>query len=299
MAPVMSAIDPSMWYRPEYGARLKPAIQFVFNHWGEIADEALPSHLHRIRDLAWPLGGYPCVGMWMFLLPGLAGFRDFPRILEHARQATITTTSGSSDSSTNTTSTSDSDSDPVILDLGCGLGQNLRLLAAHGIPTNRMVALDLEPRLWELGYELFKDRTRMQAQFIPGDFHSMPDEQLAAVQGTVELVIAAQFLHLFSREGQQAACKRIVALSRVGTMLVGFQQGRARPIEYLRPWGVTFYQNRESFTGMWEAVQEETQTVWEGEVREVDLFEWGMEEEDVAWMTEDRIGIEFMLTRVV
>ncbi|RAL13424.1 class I SAM-dependent methyltransferase [Aspergillus homomorphus CBS 101889] len=252
----MSAIDTSVWYKSDYGTRLKPSSQF--------------------RDRAWPLGGYPCIGMWMFLLPGLAGFREFSALVERARQ-----------------------SDSTILDLGCGLGQDLRLLAAHGVPTERMVAVDVEPRLWELGYELFKDGGgRMQAKFIQGDFHTMTDEQLAPVQGKVDLVIAAQFLHLFSYEGQLVACKRIVALSKLGTTVVGFQQGHVRPVEYRRPWGVTFYQNRESFVKMWGAVQEETRTVWDLEVREVSLLDWGMQEEDFAWMSENRIGIEFVISRV-
>ncbi|PYI27254.1 S-adenosyl-L-methionine-dependent methyltransferase [Aspergillus indologenus CBS 114.80] len=279
MAPTLSAANPSVWYRPDYGARLKPSTRFVYNNWSAIPDEELPTHLHSIRNRAWPLGNYPCIGMWIFLLPGLAGFPEFDRLVARARGQ----------------STSDGS---MILDLGTGLGQDLRLLAAHGVPTTRMVAVDREPRLWQLGYELFRDANRMQARFIEGDFHTMPDAALAPVQGHVDLVIAAQFLHLFSRAGQQAACRRIAALSRPGTTVVGFQQGRRRPVEYVRPWGVTFYQNRESFVQMWEAVQAETGTRWEVVVREVELEEWGMEAEDVAWMEGVKFGIEFVITRV-
>ena len=85
------------------------------------------------------MGEFPCIGLWMFLLPGVAAFPQFPTILETARRPRA-----------------------KILDLGCGLGQDLRSLAAHGVQTDRMWALDIEPHLWELGFELFCDKGRMQ-----------------------------------------------------------------------------------------------------------------------------------------
>ncbi|KAF4181193.1 hypothetical protein CNMCM7927_000759 [Aspergillus lentulus] len=245
----MSQIDSSVWFQPHIGPRLRPCVRYVYNNWSGIPDKDLPSHLHDIRNKAWPLGKYPCISLWIFLLPGLAAFPQFPVILARARQPQA-----------------------GILDLGCGLGQELRLLAAHGVSTDLMWAVDIEPGLWQLGYELFRDRDRMKARFIQGDFLSMADESLRDLQGNVDVVIASQFLHLFSWDGQIIATKRIIALSKPGTML--------------------------SFVKLWDVVQQETNTQWRLEVTEVDLKEWGMEDEDVQWMPADRQGINFVITRI-
>ncbi|OQE36816.1 hypothetical protein PENCOP_c011G02681 [Penicillium coprophilum] len=273
----MSAIDTSAWFQPEIGPRLQPSIQFVFRQWCGLADEKLTSHLHQIRDQAWPLGKYPCIGLWMFLLPGIAAFPQFATILETAQRPQA-----------------------AILDLGCGLGQDLRLLAAHGVPTERMWALDIEAHLWGLGYHLFRDEGRMKATFINADFQKAEvaeDDCFSALRGKVDLVLASQFLHLFDWEGQIGASKKIVGLSKPGTIIAGFQQGRKQARAYMRPWGMMFYHNRESFLQMWDLVQQQTETQWTIDVSEVRLQDWGMQDEDLEWMPEDRMGINFVITR--
>ncbi|KAJ5779112.1 hypothetical protein N7457_006832 [Penicillium paradoxum] len=203
-------------------------------------------------------------------------FPQFPSILETARRPEAT-----------------------ILDLGCGLGQGLRLLAAHGVPTERMWALDIEAHLWALGYQLFRDEGRMQATFIHGDFQQsiMENGPLAALRGQVDLVLTSQFLHLFDWDGQLAASKKIVSLSKPATIIAGFQQGRKRARAYVRPWGMMFYHNQDSFLQMWEMVQEQTETRWVIDISVVKLQEWGMQDEDLEWMPEDRMGINFIITR--
>jgi SAM-dependent methyltransferase len=188
----------------------------------------------------------------------------------------------------------------VILDLGCGLGQNLRLLATHGVSTERMWALDRQAHLWGLGYELFRDHSRMRATFIHADFlqGSVEDQRFDLLRGQVDLVLASQFLHLFDWNGQLVACKKIVDLSKPGTMLVGFQQGRKRARAYIRPWGIMFYHNRDSFLQLWELVQQQTETQWTIDVREVPLQDWGMQDKDLEWMPEDHMGVNFVISRM-
>ena len=57
----------------------------------------------------------------------------------------------------------------VVLDAGCGLGQDLRYLAAVGCPTEQMWALDLISAFCDLGYELFRDGEKMKANFVAAD----------------------------------------------------------------------------------------------------------------------------------
>ena len=149
--------------------------------------------------------------------------------------------------------------------------------------------------------ELFRDKERMRARFIHADFQSVniaDDDRFPELRGQVDLVLASQFLHLFDWEGQLAASMQIVSLSRPGTMLVGFQQGRKRARAYIRPWGMMFYHNRDSYLQLWDVVQQRTDTRWTVDVSAVALQDWGMQDEDLEWMPEDRMGVNFVITRV-
>ena len=45
-----------------------------------------------------------------------------------------------------------------VLDLGCGFGQDLRLVATDGACPQNLYASDISKKLWDLSFELFNDR---------------------------------------------------------------------------------------------------------------------------------------------
>lgn len=294
------------WYKPEIGPRLKPAMLDFYKTYVGLTGEALIDHLHNIvglslhstsslagdfilnpsclltltytlppllqRDRAWPLGEYPCIGQWMFLLPSITCFPVYSQLV--ARTKTGAT----------------------VLDLGCCFGQDLRRLVADGGSMDNMYASDLSRELWDIGFDLFRDRDRMKARFIQADIFDQNSE-LVDFKGRFDIILVCQFLHLFSLQQQLEAIKKIIGFSKAGTVLIGYQIGRVEAIEESRPWGIMFYHNVQSFQAMWRQAERDTETSWDVDVTIVDLHLWGMEKEDFTWMAPGSRGLNFTVTR--
>ncbi|KAH8893548.1 hypothetical protein GQ53DRAFT_839982 [Thozetella sp. PMI_491] len=61
-----------------------------------------------------------------------------------------------------------------------------------------------------LGFELWGDRETLQAKFLVGDFFDKSLGGTKELQGSVDIVHLALFLHLFERNKQVEACERII-----------------------------------------------------------------------------------------
>ena len=185
-----------------------------------------------------------------------------------------------------------------MLDLGCCFAQDLRRLAADGAPTENMYASDLHEELWDLSFDLFRDRKSMEAHFIKADIFE-PPEGLLDLEGKIDIVFMCGFLHLFSWENQIEAIRRVVEMSRPGTWVVGLQIGTVGSLEGKMPppWNAMFLHNVESFEKIWQLVGEETSTKWTVNAALVDMEAWGMEKEDFEWMPASCRGFNFMVTR--
>lgn len=159
-----------------------------------------------------------------------------------------------------------------------------------------MFASDISGELWDLGFELFNDRDKMVAKFIQANVLDT-GSGLGQLKGMVDVIIANQFIHLFDWEGQVSVMKKIVELSKPGTILIRYQRAQVPPRELERQWGNMYFHDDESFRKLWQRVEVGTKSKWDLDVKLVDLSEWGMEEEDVDWMPEGRKGINFVVTR--
>lgn len=107
------------------------------------------------------------------------------------------------------------------LDLGCCLGQELRVLLIAGVPVENLTGLELKRDFVDLGFELFRDRERLEGRFVVGDFF---DEEL---EGKFDMIHAGYFFSLFSREEQVQILGRAVGLlkRKKGRVLFGQQVG--------------------------------------------------------------------------
>jgi SAM-dependent methyltransferase len=157
------------------------------------------------------------------------------------------------------------------LDIGCCVGQDIRKLVYDGAPAENLYGSDLMQDFLDIGYDLFLDKDTLNATFIAADIFD-PGPNLKQLNGTIDIVHAASFFHLFGYQQQVVAAKQIVALMKpkAGGVIVGQQIGNVNAGERRRDTDQTksrFSHDIKSFAKMWEEVGDETGTKWEVEAR--------------------------------
>ncbi|KAL8759411.1 MAG: hypothetical protein Q9199_000780 [Rusavskia elegans] len=181
-----------------------------------------------------------------------------------------------------------------LLDIGCCFGQDLRFLAADGVPTVNMYASDIVSAFWDLSFDLFRDKPFFNAHFIEADILDA-ESPLKELKGEVGILLANQVFHLFNRERQVAMAKSLVYLGTMDAWIVGWQVGssRGRPLPVATQTGghsgsagsdTKLFHNDQTWQELWQQVGEETGTKWSVETSMQPLEEWGYEKEDTAWM---------------
>ena len=162
-----------------------------------------------------------------------------------------------------------------------------------------MYATDLIEDFWEIGYDLFRDRDSMKANFLKADILDA-NSALKDLHGKIDVVYAGSVFHLFGWANQLKAARQLVLLSRVGTAVLGCQLGRNDAEEVTSRWDgkTAFYHSVESFREMWHIVEEDTGTCWTVNASLGSLEILGLEKEDIAWMRPGSLLLQFSLTRV-
>lgn len=283
------------WYNASLGSKLgAPARELLetYSHIPASEVEAhvysivLPLHLlpfptnfHTQRDAAWKIWPYPCIGQFRFLDLSISQSPYYTTLLSRLKTG------------------------EKFLDLGCCFGQDIRKLVADGAPAENLYGSDLRPEFFALGYELFRDREKLASTFLVGDVFD-PSSELARLDGQLDVVHAASFLHLFCYEDQIRVCVRIVKLlrERTGSVVLGRQIGHLVAGEQagrLDPKKSRFRHNEESFKDMWREVGELTGSRWRVEV---EVQDWNWEGEggasEVASSDKGMIRLRFVVFRV-
>ncbi|KAK3078300.1 hypothetical protein LTS18_007932, partial [Coniosporium uncinatum] len=172
-----------------------------------------------------------------------------------------------------------------MLDLGCGLGQNMRQLWIDGAADASVAGADVELGLVECGFELFRDSARAgKTIFLNGDVFDEEGPLHAMARGQFDYVYAAMFFHLWDWEGQVEASVQASRLLKgePGVRVVGWQvggQGKEVEVESKRHEGgkrKMFAQDEASLRRLWDEVGERTGSKWRV-TAENDRPEWLVE----------------------
>ncbi|KAL2012671.1 hypothetical protein VTN00DRAFT_196 [Thermoascus crustaceus] len=311
------------WYSKAPGAKLTAEARELFVKYGGVPAEDVERHICDVRDRAWKVLPYPCIGLFTFLHFTLARHPSYGRVLELLRPASQKL------NSTESTST-DIQNPPRFLDLACCFGQDIRKLVHDGIPPSVVYGTDIEKEYLDLGFELFGDRDKFpdpDSQFFAADLfaadaanNSDPGTEAAASvwrehEGKFAVIQAGNFLHLFDYDTQLRACCLIARLldPNPGSMIVGGQMGSSNPREISRT-GILlevpaskktgegdaqegtvkitakYWHSPSTFRQMWTEVGERTGTKWDIEARFI-----GASEIAVSW---ERKQLEGVLQRL-
>ncbi|KAK0271683.1 hypothetical protein LTR54_006729 [Friedmanniomyces endolithicus] len=262
-------MDSNILSSPEYASRREeykkrfyvPALELsdstkeVLIKYSKIPEDQVQAHVERIREKAWAIYPYPCIGMGRFLNLHIS---THPLYTSEILPRLLTGTQ-------------------IYLDLGSAFAQNLRRLVADGVPSSQCYGADLRLEFLDLGYELFNDRSTLKSKFIAADIFD-EGSALRELDGRVDIVDASSFFHLFTLAEQKHVARRVLALlkPREGSLVVGRQVGNSRPEEYgMRSGEGTRYRHDvASWRGMWEEIGGEKGVgveVW-GNLRKVEGF---------------------------
>ncbi|KAL1982941.1 hypothetical protein VTN96DRAFT_628 [Rasamsonia emersonii] len=212
----------------------------LLEKYSGIAPERVIQHVKDVRDRAYAVFPYPCIGMFSFLDLDLPLSPCYNEIVDRVKKG------------------------DKFLDLGCCFGQEIRQLAHEGVPHSNIYGSDLSPDFINLGYELFLDRDKLRGvQFIPSDIFDDNAALFHQLGGQIDIVHASNFFHLFDRDTQVQVAKRVVTKllrDRPGALIVGTQVGGKNPQHYTweKQGKKLFIHDTATWKEMWEQVGRET-----------------------------------------
>ncbi|KAK8107230.1 methyltransferase [Apiospora kogelbergensis] len=261
------------------------AMRKLLVEYAGVEDSAVEKHITDTRSKAWRVAPFPCVGSFLFAELVLSNFPVYPDIVANLKSGTWTR----------------------YLEVGCGLGQDIRKLIHDGVPMTSVMGTDLLPGLLESGHDLFRDADALPLgkSLFAADFLDVSDNNVlgkASLDGTVDIIHATMFLHCFDRPAQLVACQRVITLlkNQPGVMIVGKQGGvtkgasaREHPVK--GPMGqiggvvrTNFLHNVDSFKALWDEVGQATGTRWNVQVCEEEVMDRGylyFDEEEHRWLS--------------
>ncbi|CAK1360669.1 uncharacterized protein RHO25_003959 [Cercospora beticola] len=173
----------------------------ILTRYSGVPENELVPHVRQIRERLWKIYRYPCIGWYAFLDFSIGNHACYEELLENVKKGA------------------------ALLDLGCCVGQDIRKLVFDGAPANNLTGSELSSDFIDVGYDLFRDRDRLQATFTTGDFFA--PEMAGLAEQSFNYIHASSFFHLFDLERQFEAMSRCVRLlkRKPGSLIFGRQVG--------------------------------------------------------------------------
>jgi SAM-dependent methyltransferase len=239
------------WFdeRPLEGQIPHKARHLLESYSGIPVDDVV-EHIVTLRNEAWKVFPYPCIGQFRFLEAGVDDCDEYPDVIERLRKG------------------------QKLLDMACCFGQTIRQLVADGAPSENIYGCDLQSDFIELGYKLFEDRDRLRTKFLVADIFD-PASPLRDLQGQVDMIYTGSFFHLWGLQKQKEVSRAVASLLRPepGSMILGRQMGSVEAFERTSATGTMFRHNVHSFQKLWTEIGDDLGVSFSVEARLVELNE--------------------------
>jgi SAM-dependent methyltransferase len=151
----------------------------------------------------------------------------------------------------------------MLIDIGTGLGQDLRKLVLDGAAPSQLFGVDKLGQFEELSFNFFRDNNNFANVFTEADILSQDkDNALLQTIGTWDIVTSSMFLHAFDWQTQVAIVKKMMTLAKgKGSWMIGMLAGDIKSQEVpipavLEGMKVTrFIHNEQSLRRLFEEAQ--------------------------------------------
>ncbi|OHF02076.1 methyltransferase [Colletotrichum orchidophilum] len=229
------------WYSNE--VHISPEARKMLEEYANVPPDEVRDHIATMRDNIWEVFPYPCIGEFHFLDFNLSHRPGYPQMLARLQEP-----------------------DARHLDIACCVGQDLRRLVYDGVDSSKIVAIELEQGFIDAGYELFRDRGKLETRFLNADMLDDGDTRLDAMEGSFDTAHLGLCLHLWTREKQMVVLRRVIRLLKQepGVMILGHATGHVDGVElagvHNKP---SLRHNLETWEKMWAELSEQTGTKWE------------------------------------
>jgi 2-polyprenyl-3-methyl-5-hydroxy-6-metoxy-1,4-benzoquinol methylase len=239
------------WFdeQPSRGQIPEKARRLLESYSGIPANDVV-QHIVTLRNEAWNIFPYPCIGQFRFLEAGIDDCDEYNEVVERLRKG------------------------QKLLDMACCFGQTIRQLVADGASAENIYGCDLQSEFIDLGYKLFKDRDSLRAKFLIADIFD-PASPLQHLQGEVDIIYAGSFFHLWGLQQQKDVSKAVALLLRPspGSMILGRQMGAVEAFEMTSATGTMFRHNVDSFKKLWKEIGDDMGVTFSVEARLLELQE--------------------------